>query len=96
MSEVFLGISNYECNNSKLFNFVELASSKETLLQYRQRKESDGNLQMFIGIPIAIDSDGKVNSMSLMLGQELLANNEHFKASGVEAKVYILEDLKNN
>lgn len=87
---VIYGVSNHNCNNRKLFDFIESNQNTEaTLLQFFKRIE-DGKEEEFAGIPVQVLLDGNIDVTSLMLVQELWDKNEHAKASGVEAKIYFL------
>ena len=90
-SNVFFGVSNYACNNRKLFEFVQdNQKTGDTVLQVRTRTEDGINSETLIGIPINVYDDGSIDYLSLMEAQNIWDNNEHAQASGVKAKIYFL------
>lgn len=89
-SSVIYGVSNHQCNNRKLFDFIsDNQNTEATLLQFFKRIE-DGEEEEFVGIPVQVLPDGNIDVTSLMLVQELWDKCEHAQASGVEAKIYFL------
>lgn len=86
----FYGVSNYNCNNGKLFDFIETYQKTDrTILEFRKRIE-DGKEECFIGLPIDVDEDGNINTLSLLVVQQLLDTNEHFMVTKVIPKIYML------
>ena len=86
----FYGVSSYNCNNRKLFNFVQdNQKTGKTVLEFRKRIE-DGKVEEFVGLPIDVDEDGNINIMSLMFQQDVFDKDEHAQASNVTAKIYFL------
>ena len=90
-SNVLFGVSNHKCNNRKLFDFVcDHQKTGETVLQVRSRTADGINSEILIGLPINVYDDGSIDYLSLMEAQNIWDNNEHAKASGIEAKIYFL------
>ena len=90
-SNVFFGVSNHKCNNRKLFEYVQdKQKTGETILQVRSRTDDGINSEILIGIPINVYPDGNIDYLSLMEAQSIWDNDEHAKASGIEAKIYFL------
>ena len=86
----FYGVSSYNCNNRKLFNFVQdNQKTGKTVLEFRKRIE-DGKEEEFVGLSIDVDEDGAINTLSLSVVQQLLDTNEHCQATGVTPKIYFL------
>lgn len=86
----FYGVSNYTCNNRKLFNFVQdNQKTGKTILEFRKRIE-DGEVEEFVGLPIDVDEDGNINIMSLMFQQGVFDKDEHAQASNATPKIYFL------
>lgn len=86
----FYGVSSYNCNNRKLFNFVlDNQKTGKTVLEFRKRIE-DGKVEEFVGLPIDLDEDGNINTLSLLVVQQLLDTDEHFMVTGVTPKIYFL------
>ena len=84
------GVSNYQCNNHKLFDYVEKwQNTDKTLLQFFSRSDEDG-VTYFAGIPIQLLPDNNIDMMSLMLVQSLWDNNEHAQASNTVPKIYFI------
>ena len=91
---VIYGVSNHECNNRKLFDYVEQwQNTDKTLLQFFSRVEGgveEGNEEHFVAIPIQLLPDNTIDMMSLMLTQSLWDNNEHAQASNTVPKIYFI------
>lgn len=86
----FYGVSSYNCNNRKLFNFVQdNQKTGKTVLEFRKRIE-DGKEEEFVGLSIDVDEDGAINTLSLLVVQQLLDTNEHFMVTKGTPKVYML------
>ena len=86
----FYGVSNYNCNNRKLFNFVcDNQKTGKTVLEFRKRVE-DGKVEEFIGLPIDVDEDGNISMLSLMFQQGVFDKDEHAQASNAKPKIYFL------
>ena len=86
----FYGVSSYNCNNRKLFNFVcDNQKTGKTVLEFRKRIE-DGEVEEFVGLPIDLDEDGNINIMSLMFQQGVFDKDEHAQASNATPKIYFL------
>ena len=86
----FYGVSSYNCNNRKLFNFVcDNQKTGKTVLEFRKRIE-DGEVEEFVGLPIDVDEDGNINIMSLMFQQGVFDKDEHAQASNATPKIYFL------
>ena len=86
----FYGVSSYNCNNRKLFNFVcDNQKTGKTVLEFRKRIE-DGKEEEFVGLPIDLDEDGNINIMSLMFQQGVFDKDEHAQASNATPKIYFL------
>ena len=85
------GVSNYQCNNHKLFDYVEQwQNTDKTLLQFFSRNDESGSVEHFVGINIQLNSDNNIDMMSLMLVQSLWDNNEHAQASNTVPKIYFI------
>lgn len=91
-SKVIYGVSSHNCNNTKLFNFVEDNQNTEaTLLNFYSRKnEGSDELENFVGFPIKLQANGEIDMMSLILTQELWDTCSHVQSSGVTPKVYFI------
>ena len=86
----FYGVSSYNCNNRKLFNFVcDNQKTGKTVLEFRKRIE-DGKEEEFVGLPIDLDEDGNINIMSLLFQQDVFDKDEHAQASNATHKIYFL------
>ena len=86
----FYGVSSFNCNNRKLFNFVcDNQKTGKTVLEFRKRIE-DGKEECFIGLTLGLDSVGKIDCYSLMLIQDILEKDAQFLASNCQPKVYFL------
>ena len=86
----FYGVSSYNCNNRKLFNFVcDNQKTGKTVLEFRKRIE-DGEVEEFVGLPIDVDEDGNINIMSLMFQQDVFDKDEHAQATNATPKIYFL------
>ena len=84
------GVSDQQCHNRKLFDYVEKwQNTDKTLLQFFNRVE-EGNEEHFVGIPIQLLPDNTIDMMSLMLTQSLWDNNEHAQASNTVPKIYFI------
>ena len=87
----FYGVSSYNCNNRKLFNFVcDNQKTGKTVLEFRKRIE-DGKEEFFVGLPIDVDEDGNINIMSLMFQQDVFDKDEHAQAANATPKIYFLD-----
>ena len=87
---VIYGVSDQQCNNRKLFDYVEQwQNTDKTLLQFFSRNDGDG-VQYFVGIPVSLLPDNTIDMMSLMLTQSLWDRNEHAQASNTTPKIYFL------
>ncbi len=86
----FYGVSNHNCNNRKLFDFVETyQKSDKTVLEFRKRIE-DGVEELFVGLSIDVDEDNNINMLSLMFQQDVFDKDEHAQASNATPKIYFL------
>lgn len=86
----FYGVSSYNCNNRKLFNFVQdNQNTGKTVLEFHKRIE-DGKVEEFVGLPIDLDEDGNINTLSLLVVQQILDTDEHFMVTKGIPKVYML------
>jgi hypothetical protein len=86
----FYGVSNYNCNNRKLFDFVETyQKTDKTVLEFRKRIEDD-KVEEFVGLSIDVDEDGNINMLSLMFQQGVFDNDEHAQATNATPKIYFL------
>lgn len=86
----FYGVSSYNCNNRKLFNFVcDNQKTGKTVLEFRKRIE-DGKEEFFVGLPIDVDEDGTISMLSLMFQQGVFDKDEHAQASNATPKIYFL------
>ena len=86
----FYGVSNYNCNNTKLFDFIETyQKTDKTILDFRKRIE-DGKEECFIGLTLSLDSVGKIDCFCLLLIQDILEKDSQFLASRCQPKVYFL------
>ena len=86
----FYGVSSYNCNNRKLFDFVETyQKTGKTILEFRKRIE-DGKVEEFVGLSIDVDEDGNINMLSLMFQQGVFDKDEHAQASNATPKIYFL------
>ena len=86
----FYGVSSYNCNNRKLFNFVcDNQKTGKTVLEFRKRIEDD-KVEEFIGLPIDVDEDGVISMLSLMFQQGVFDKDEHAQAANTTPKIYFL------
>lgn len=86
----FYGVSSYNCNNRKLFNFVcDNQKTGKTVLEFRKRIE-DGKEEEFVGLSIDVDEDGAISMLSLMFQQGVFDKDEHAQASNATPKIYFL------
>ena len=86
----FYGVSSYNCNNSKLFNFVcDNQKTGNTVLEFRKRIE-DGKEEFFVGLPIDVDEDGAISMLSLIFQQDVFDKDEHAQATNAIPKIYFL------
>lgn len=86
----FYGVSSHNCNNRKLFDFVETyQKTGKTVLEFRKRIE-DGKEEEFVGLSIDVDEDGNINMLSLMFQQDVFDKDEHAQASNATPKIYFL------
>ena len=86
----FYGVSSYNCNNRKLFNFVcDNQKTGKTVLEFRKRIEDD-KVEEFVGLPIAVEESGNINILSMMFAQTTWDKDEHCQATGVAPKIYFL------
>ena len=87
----FYGVSSYNCNNRKLFNFVcDNQKTSKTVLEFRKRIEDD-KVEEFVGLSIDVDEDGNINMLSLMFQQGVFDKDEHAQASNATPKIYFLD-----
>lgn len=87
---VIYGVSDQQCNNRKLFDYVEQwQNTDKTLLQFFSRNDEDGKVH-FVGIPVQLLPDNTIDMMSLMLTQSLWDRNEHAQASNTTPKIYFI------
>ena len=86
----FYGVSSYNCNNRKLFNFVcDNQKTGKTVLEFRKRIEDD-KVEEFVGLSIDVDEDGNINMLSLLFQQDVFDKDEHAQASNTTPKIYFL------
>ena len=86
----FYGVSNHNCNNRKLFDFVETyQKTDKTVLEFRKRIE-DGQEEEFVGLSIDVDECGSINMLSLLFQQDVFDKDEHAQASNATPKIYFL------
>ena len=86
----FYGVSNHNCNNRKLFDFVETyQKTDKTVLEFRKRVE-DGKVELFVGLSIDVDEDGNINMLSLLFQQDVFDKDEHAQAANATPKIYFL------
>ena len=86
----FYGVSSYNCNNRKLFNFVQdNQKTGKTVLEFRKRIE-DGKEEEFIGLVVDTYEDGCINTLSLMHVQHTWDFDEHAQAANAKPKIYFL------
>ena len=86
----FYGVSNHNCNNRKLFDFVETyQKTGKTVLEFRKRIEG-GKVECFVGLPIDVDEDGAISMLSLMFQQGVFDKDEHAQATNATPKIYFL------
>ena len=86
----FYGVSNHNCNNRKLFDFVEnYQKTGKTVLEFRKRVE-DGKVELFVGLSIDVDEDGNINMLSLLFQQDVFDKDEHAQAANATPKIYFL------
>ena len=88
--KVIYGVSDQQCNNRKLFDYVEQwQNTDKTLLQFFSRNDEGGKVH-FVGIPVQLLPDNTIDMMSLMLTQSLWDRNEHAQASNTVPKIYFI------
>ena len=86
----FYGVSNHNCNNRKLFDFIcDNQKTDKTILEFRKRIE-DGNVEELIGLVVDTYEDGCINTLSLMHVQHTWDFDEHAQASNSTPKIYFL------
>lgn len=86
----FYGVSSYNCNNRKLFNFVcDNQKTGKTVLEFRKRIEDD-KVEEFVGLSIDVDEDGAISMLSLMFQQGVFDKDEHAQATNATPKIYFL------
>ena len=86
----FYGVSSHNCNNRKLFDFVETyQKTGKTILEFRKRIE-DGKVEEFVGLSIDVDEDGNISMLSLMFQQGVFDKDERAQASNATPKIYFL------
>ena len=86
----FYGVSSYNCNNRKLFNFVcDNQKTGKTVLEFRKRIEDD-KVEEFVGLSIDVDEDGAISMLSLVFQQGVFDKDEHAQASNTTPKIYFL------
>lgn len=86
----FYGVSSYNCNNRKLFNFVcDNQKTGKTVLEFRKRIEDD-KVEEFVGLSIDVDEDNNINMLSLMFQQDVFDKDEHAQAANATPKIYFL------
>ena len=86
----FYGVSSYNCNNRKLFNFIfDNQKTGKTVLEFRKRIE-DGKVEEFIGLVVDTYEDGCINTLSLMHVQHTWDFDEHAQAANAKPKIYFL------
>ena len=84
------GISDQQCHNRKLFDYVEQwQNTDKTFLQFFSRNDGSG-VEHFVGIAIQLNPDNTIDMVSLMLTQSLWDNNEHAQASNTVPKIYFI------
>lgn len=87
----FYGTSSHNCNNRKLFNFVQdNQKTGKTVLEFRKRIE-DGKAEEFVGLPVDIDEDGCIDALSLIHVQYTWDFDEHAQAANATPKIYFLD-----
>lgn len=87
----FYGVSSFNCNNRKLFNFVfDNQKTGKTILEFRKRIE-DGVEELFVGLPLDVDEDNNINMLSLMFQQGVFDKDEHAQAANTVPRIYFLE-----
>lgn len=88
---VIYGVSDQQCKNRKLFDYVEQwQNTDKTLLQFFSRNDGDNGKEHFVGIPVQLLPDNTIDMMSLMLTQSLWDRNEHAQASNTVPKIYFI------
>ena len=88
---VIYGVSDQQCKNRKLFDYVEQwQNTDKTMLQLFSRNDGDNGKVHFVGIPVQLLPDNTIDMMSLMLTQSLWDRNEHAQASNTTPKIYFL------
>lgn len=91
---VIYGVSDQQCKNRKLFDYVEQwQNTDKTLLQFFSRNDEsgvEGSKEHFVGIPVQLLPDNTIDMMSLMLTQSLWDRNEHAQASNTIPKIYFI------
>lgn len=91
---VIYGVSDQQCKNRKLFDYVEQwQNTDKTLLQFFSRNDDSGvgsGVEYFVGIRLQLLPDNTIDMMSLMLTQSLWDRNEHAQASNTVPKIYFL------
>ena len=86
----FYGVSNHNCNNRKLFDFVQdNQKTGKTVLEFRKRIEDD-KVEEFVGLSIDVDENGAISMLSLMFQQGVFDKDEHAQASNTTPKIYFL------
>ena len=86
----FYGVSSYNCNNRKLFNFVyDNQKTGKTVLEFRKRIEDD-EAEEFVGLTIDVDEDGAISMLSLMFQQGVFDKDEHAQTANSTPKIYFL------
>ena len=86
----FYGVSSHNCNNRKLFDFVQdNQKTGKTVLEFRKRIE-DGKEECFIGLVVDTYEDEVINTLSLMHVQHTWDNDEHAQAADATPKIYFL------
>ena len=86
----FYGVSNHNCNNRKLFDFIQdNQKTGKTVLEFRKRIE-DGKEELFVGLPIDVDEDNNISMLSLMFQQGVFDKDEHAQAANAKPKIYFL------
>ena len=86
----FYGVSSCNCNNRKLFDFIQdNQKTGKTVLEFRKRIEDD-KVEEFVGLSIDVDEDGAISMLSLMFQQGVFDKDEHAQASNTTPKIYFL------
>ena len=59
--KVIYGVSDQQCNNRKLFDYVEQwQNTDKTLLQFFSRSDENG-VEYFVGIPVQLNHDNTID-----------------------------------